>query len=93
MGQFKVEVTDKAEKDLIKHFKAGNKATIKKIEKLFIELSEHPYSGTGQPEQLRNDLSGYWSRRINQKDRLVYSVSENVVTVTVVSAIGHYSDK
>ena len=65
MGQFRIEATDKAEKDLGKHFKSGNIATIKKIEKLFKELSEHPYTGTGQPEQLRNNLSGYWSRRIN----------------------------
>jgi len=93
MGKFRVEVTDKAERDLEKHFKSGNTANIKKIEKLFIELSEHPYKGTGQPEQLKHGLAGFWSRRINQKDRLIYSVAENVVTVTVVSAIGHYSDK
>lgn len=93
MGKFRVEVTDKAEVDLQKHFKSGNISTIKKIEKLFIELSEHPYTGSGQPEQLKHDLAGFWSRRINQKDRLIYSVSENVVIVTVVSALGHYSDK
>ncbi|KOS06171.1 addiction module toxin YoeB [Flavobacterium akiainvivens] len=93
MGKFRVEVTPKAEKDLEKHFKSGNKANIKKIEMLFIELSEHPYEGTGQPEQLKHELAGYWSRRINQKDRLIYSVVEAVVTVTIVSALGHYSDK
>lgn len=51
MGKFRVEVTPKAEKDLKQHFKSGNQANIRKIEKLFIELSEHPYEGTGQPEQ------------------------------------------
>jgi toxin YoeB len=93
MGKFRVEVTSKAEKDLEKHFKSGNKANIRKIERLFIELSEHPYEGTGQPEELKYELSGYWSRRINQKDRLIYSVSDSIVTVTVVSVLGHYSDK
>lgn len=93
MGKFRIEVTPKAEKDLEKHFKSGNKANIRKIERLFAELSEHPYEGTGQPEELKHELSGYWSRRINQKDRLIYSVSDTVVTVTVVSALGHYSDK
>lgn len=93
MGKFRVEVTDKAEMDLRKHFKSGNVATIKKIEKFFIELSEHPFEGSGQPEQLKHGLTGFWSRRINQKDRLIYSVYENTVTVTVVSALGHYSDK
>ena len=90
MGKFRVEITAAAEKDLEKHFKSGNKVAIKKIERFFIELSDHPYTGTGQPEQLKHELSGFWSRRINQKDRLVYSVSENIVTVEVISAIGHY---
>ena len=57
------------------------------------ELKSHPYSGTGKPEELKYDLQGYWSRRINQKDRMVYSINDNTVTVEVVSAMGHYSDK
>ena len=58
MGQFKVEVTDKAEKDLVKHFKSGNIATIKKIEKLFIELSEHPI---WEPDSLNNSGIIFWA--------------------------------
>lgn len=54
------------------------------------ELTEHPYSCTGKPEHLKYELQGYWSRRINQKDRLVYKVQENVVTVFFLSAWGHY---
>jgi Txe/YoeB family toxin of toxin-antitoxin system len=92
MGKFRIEVTTKAKKDLEKHFKSGDKASIKKIEKIFVELSEHPYDGIGQPEQLRHQLSGFWSRRINQKDRIIYYVTDDIVTVTVVSALGHYSD-
>ncbi|HTI59221.1 type II toxin-antitoxin system YoeB family toxin [Mucilaginibacter sp.] len=42
---------------------------------------------------MKFELSGYWSRRINKKDRLVYFIEHQVVTVTVVSAIGHYGDK
>lgn len=93
MGKFRVEVTDKAKQDIILHRKAGNKSTIKKIEKLLIELSVDPYTGTGQPEQLKHDLVGYWSRRINQKDRMIYSVQQSKVIVEVVSAMGHYGDK
>lgn len=66
---------------------------MKKIDALFDELREHPYTGTGKPEELKGTLSGLWSRRINPKDRLVYQVEENIVTVTVVQARGHYSDK
>ncbi|WP_221199410.1 type II toxin-antitoxin system YoeB family toxin [Mucilaginibacter gotjawali] len=56
-------------------------------------MSEHPEIGIGQPEQLKFDLAGFWSRHINRKDRLVYRIENNIVTVTVVSAKGHYSDK
>ncbi|WP_323670358.1 Txe/YoeB family addiction module toxin [Psychroflexus montanilacus] len=47
----------------------------------------------GKPEQLKHNLSGYWSRRINKKDRLIYQVVEDIVTVYIISAIGHYDDK
>lgn len=93
MGKYKVEIQPTAEKDLSKHKKSGNKATQLKIIKILDELKEHPYSGTGKPELLKYELQGYWSRRINKKDRLVYKVQENVVTVFVLSAWGHYSDK
>ncbi|RKR83264.1 toxin YoeB [Mucilaginibacter gracilis] len=75
------------------HFKAGDRATIKKIEKILIELTESPYTGIGKPEALKYELSGFWSRRINQKDRLIYKVEEDVVTVFVISAMGHYHTK
>lgn len=93
MGKFRIEIKPKAQNDLNKHFKSGNLASIKKIEKILLELSETPYSGTGQPEQLKHELTGYWSRRINQKDRIVYRVEEEIVMVYVVSAMGHYHDK
>jgi toxin YoeB len=53
----------------------------------------HPETGTGKPEKLKFELTGYWSRRINKKDRLIYSIEHHIVTVTVVSAVGHYGDK
>lgn len=93
MGKFRVEIKTEAQKDLTKHFKSGDKATIKKIEIILKELENDPYLGTGKPEQLKFNLSGYWSRRINMKDRIVYSINETTVIVQVVSAIGHYSDK
>ena len=59
---------------------------------MLLELSETPFSGTGNPEALKWELTGYWSRRINQKDRLIYKVAEELVIVYVVSASGHYED-
>jgi toxin YoeB len=58
-----------------------------------LELTENPYQGEGQPEELKHNFKGYWSRRINKKDRIIYRVHEDIVTVYVISAMGHYSDK
>ncbi|NBX80423.1 MAG: Txe/YoeB family addiction module toxin [Flavobacteriales bacterium] len=93
MAKYQIVLKPNAEKDLSKHKKAGNQATIKKINSIFRDLEEHPYEGVGQPEELKHNLSGLWSRRINQKDRLIYEVEEEIVTVYVISAMGHYSDK
>lgn len=93
MGKFRVKIEKLAEQDLKIHIKSGNTATLKKIEKILIELSLHPYTGSGQLEKLKHDLNGFWSRRINPKDRIVYKVEEEIVTVFVISAKGHYLDK
>ncbi|KDN54350.1 type II toxin-antitoxin system YoeB family toxin [Flavobacterium seoulense] len=42
---------------------------------------------------MKHEYTGYWSRRINQRDRMIYQVDDDIVTVFVVSAMGHYSDK
>lgn len=78
---------------MAKHYLSGNKATIKKIEKILIELENHPETGEGQPERLRYNLQGLWSRRINHTDRMVYSILNDIVKVEVLSAMGHYGDK
>ncbi len=93
MGKYTVEISSKARKELQNHYKSGNKSDIRKIEQIFRELSESPYQGTGNPEPLKYYLSGYWSRRINRRDRIIYTVFEVSVVVLVISAIGHYGDK
>lgn len=93
MGKYTVEISSKARKELQYHYKSGNKSDIRKIEQIFLELSETPYKGTGNPEPLKYHFSGYWSRRINRKDRIIYKVFEDRVVVLVVSAIGHYGDQ
>jgi toxin YoeB len=93
MGKFRVVVTKVANQDIEKHKKSGNKISIKNIAKILIDLTENPYEGFGSPGPLKYEFSGFWSRRINQKDRIVYRVEADIVTVFVVSALGHYSDK
>jgi toxin YoeB len=93
MEKFIVVLTEEAKSDIAKHKKSGNKSNEKKIKIFLEELKIHPFSGAGQPEQLKHELHGFWSRRINQKDRMIYSVDKTIVTVEVVSAMGHYRDK
>jgi len=90
---YTLEFSETALDDIEKHKKSGDKTVLKKIEKMLIELMEHPTTGTGQPEMLKHELTGLYSRRINKKHRLVYSINEEVVTVHVLSARAHYGDK
>jgi len=92
MGKYIVEITSKARKELQTHYKSGNNSVIRNIEQILLELSNSPYEGTGNPEPLKYQLAGYWSRRINKKDRLIYKVYEDKIVVLVVSAVGHYGD-
>lgn len=90
---YTLEFSDTALEDIEKHKKSGDQSVLKKIQKLLHELREHPATGTGQPEKLKHDLAGLYSRRINRKHRLVYSIREKVVTVYVLSAWSHYGEK
>ena len=93
MGKYTLEISSKARKELQLHYKSGNKSDIRKNEQIFLELSNTPYEGIGNPEPLKYQMSGYWSRRINKKDRIIYIVYEDKVLVLIVSAIGHYGEK
>ena len=92
MGKYTVRLTPEAKDELRVLHKIGIEATIRKIEKIFDELSDHPTTGTGKPERLKGDFSGYWSRRLNKKDRIIYKIDASIVTVSVLSLLGHYGD-
>lgn len=85
-----IKIEPKAVQDIAELKKSGNKSAINKIERLLLELAEHPTTGTGQVEPLKDNLSGFWSRRIDKFNRMIYTIEESIVTVTVVSAKGHY---
>jgi toxin YoeB len=61
-----------------------------RIIKLIQEVQRTPYEGTGQPEQLKHELSGCWSRRINQEHRLIYEVSEDTGNIRILACRYHY---
>ena len=67
MEKYFVDITDQAKKQLAEILKSGDKASIKKLQQIFIELSIHPASGVGKPEKLKFEFFGYWSRQINKK--------------------------
>jgi toxin YoeB len=85
---FELDFSDQAIEDLAYHKKSGNKAISKKIVALLEEISMHPLTGTGKPEALKHNLSGKWSRRINNEHRIVYTVLED--SVNIHSLRGHY---
>lgn len=93
MGQYSLDLTDLAKRDLAEHRKSGDKQIAKRLTRIFEELAETPYKGIGNPEPLKYEWSGYWSREINKKHRIVYSVNDETVTVLILSAKGHYGDK
>ena len=90
---YTLKLTADAIQDIERLKKSGDKATLKKLALLFEELTEHPRTGTGQPEELKHNFSGCWSRRINTKHRLVYRIEEEKITVIILYASGHYMDK
>ena len=90
---YKIKLTAEAEKHLAQWRKSGQKKTLQKIASLLEELQTHPTTGTGQVEQLKGNLQGFYSRRIDKASRMIYIIEENVVTVIVISLKGHYSDR
>ena len=78
-----------AQEDILYWKKSGDKIIQNKIQKLIIAIQENPTEGIGKPEQLKHNLSGYWSRRINQEHRIVYGIKENN-TIEIQSLKGHY---
>ncbi len=69
---------------------AGQK-DLKKINSLLKSIQREPFTGEGKPEPLKDSPEGEWSRRINEKDRLVYTVSDENIVITQCK--GHYNDK
>ena len=70
------------------YWETQDKKTLKKIKHLIKELQRHPETGEGHPEPLKGNLTGLWSRRVNQKDRLVYEIHED--KVSLVQLRTHY---
>jgi len=82
----------KAKSDLEFWVKSGNKNILKKITQLIKDIQLHPFEGIGKPEPLKHNLSGKWSRRINQEHRLIYQITDDnkIEILNILSLKGHY---
>ena len=83
-----IKLFEKAERDFEFWRKSGSKAIQAKIQQLFKDIQAHPFEGIGKPEALKHELSGQWSRRINQEHRIIYEVINDVLYT--YSLKGHY---
>ncbi len=70
------------------YWQMQDKKTLKRINQLVKDISRSPFEGIGKPEPLKENLTGFWSRRIDEEHRLVYAVEES--TVLIISCRGHY---
>lgn len=87
---YHIDFTEEAIEDIERLKKSGNKQALNKLASLFLELQEHPRTGTGQVELLKYYKEETWSRRINKEHRLVYRINDDIVQVLVLSTYGHY---
>ena len=75
------------------YWKENNPLVVKRIKRLLKDMSEHPYTGIGKPEKLKYELTGKWSRRINEKHRIVYVVREIENDIYILALRYHYTKK
>ncbi len=90
---FFIALEEGAEQHLNKHVKAGNKILLKRIYRLFGELEKHPETGIGKPHKLKYENTEIWTRRIDDKHRMLYLIDKEKRTVFIISLWGHYGDK
>jgi len=81
---------DEAWEDYL-YWQTQDKKTLRRINKLLQDIDRGGYSGIGKPEPLKNNLSGYWSREIDDCNRIVYRIKEG--RIEIIQCGSHYRDK
>jgi toxin YoeB len=85
----KISFSERAWQDYL-YWQGQDKKVLKRINQLLQDIERNRYVGIGKPEALKGDLSGFWSRRIDEVNRLVYRVSGEFIEV--IQCKGHYDD-
>lgn len=73
------------------YWQTQDKKTLKRINALIKDIDRNGYEGIGKPEPLTGNWSGYWSRRIDEQNRLVYKIFDG--TIRIAQCRTHYGDK
>ncbi|WP_205620281.1 Txe/YoeB family addiction module toxin [Salinivibrio socompensis] len=79
--------TDDAWRDYV-YWQSQDRKTLKRINTLILDVKRTPFEGIGKPEALKENLTGFWSRRIDDTNRLVYAVDDT--SITILSCRYHY---
>lgn len=82
--------TDDAWDDYL-YWQTQDKKTLKRINNIIKDIDRNGYEGIGEPEPLKHDLQGFWSRRIDSKNRIVYRIKEGAIEIAQCGS--HYRDK
>lgn len=82
--------TDSAWEDYT-YWQKEDKKILKRINNLLKDIDRNGYDGIGKPERLTGNLSAYWSRRIDEKNRIVYRIENDIIKI--VQCGSHYRDK
>lgn len=70
------------------YWQKNDRKSLKRLNNIIKDVMRNPYEGLGKPETLRYELQGYWSRRINLEDRLIYKVEND--KIIIISCAKHY---
>jgi toxin YoeB len=81
--------SDKAWNDYL-YWQTQDKKTLKRVNQLVKDIERNNFEGIGKPEALKGNLSGFWSRRIDDANRLIYRI--NGEFIDILSCKGHYED-
>lgn len=71
------------------YWQSTDKQTLKRVNLLIKDIKRSPFEGIGKPEPLKHDLTGYWSRRIDKENRIVYKVTSDAIIIAMCRY--HYS--
>ena len=85
----KIMFTDRAWEEYC-YWQTQDKKTLKKINQILNDIIRNSFTGIGKPEPLKNELTGYWSRRIDSSNRIVYKIVKE--QIEIIQCKGHYDN-